>query len=103
MSCTGVNFCVGLNVPASARRRRWPSPLLQQSFPLSQSLLLIPLALEGHTGADPHGCTKVAIAGERENAFRQRFTVTRRDRKAATVLLQDASDLPMFGRPAAMP
>ena len=35
---------------------------LQQSFPLSQSLLLIPLALEGHTGARPHGCRKVAIA-----------------------------------------
>ena len=36
---------------------------LQQSFPLSQSLLLIPLALEGHMGASPHGCRKVAIAG----------------------------------------
>ena len=36
---------------------------LQQSFPLSQGLLLIPLALEGHTGARPHGCRKVAIVG----------------------------------------
>ena len=36
---------------------------LQQSFPLSQSLLLIPLALESHTGAGAQGCTKVAIAG----------------------------------------
>ena len=26
---------------------------LDQSFPLSHSLLLIPLALEGHTGAGP--------------------------------------------------
>ena len=36
---------------------------LQQSFPLGQSLLLIPLALEGHTGAHPQGFAKVAIAG----------------------------------------
>ena len=65
---------------------------LQQGFPLSQSLLLIPLALEGHAGAGPHGCTKVAIAGERENASRQRFTVTWCNRKAAPILLEDASD-----------
>ena len=61
---------------------------LEQSFPLSQSLLLIPLALEGHTGARPQGFAKVAIAGERENALRQRFTVTGRDRKAAVILLK---------------
>ena len=65
---------------------------LQQSFPLSQSPLLIPLALEGHTGAPPQGCAKVAIAGERKNAFRERFTVTRRDGKAAAALLEDACD-----------
>ena len=35
-------------------------------FPLSQGLLLIPLALEGHTGARPHGCRKVAIWLARE-------------------------------------
>ena len=36
---------------------------LQQSFPVSESLFFIPLALEGHTGAVAHGCRKVAIAG----------------------------------------
>ena len=36
---------------------------LQQSFPLSQSLLLIPLALEGHAGARPQRYAKIAIAG----------------------------------------
>jgi hypothetical protein len=51
---------------------------LQQSFPLSHSLLLIPLTFEGYTGARSKGCRKVAIAGERENALCQRFTVTRR-------------------------
>ena len=69
----------------------------QQRLPFSECLLLIPLALEGHTGARPHGCRKVTIAGERENALRQRFTVTRSDRQAATVLLEDSSDLAMFG------
>ena len=53
----------------------------QQRLPFSECLLLIPLALEGHTGARPHGCRKVTIAGERENALRQRFTVTRSDRR----------------------
>ena len=43
--------------------------------------------------ARPQGYAKVAIAGERENAFRQRFTVTGWNRKAATVLFEDASDL----------
>ena len=45
----------------------WPTGMgthgLQQSFPLSQSLLLIPLTFEGHTGAGPQGYAKVAIAG----------------------------------------
>ena len=45
----------------------------QHCLPLSQSLLLIPLALKGYTGARPQRCTKVAIAGELENAFRQRL------------------------------
>ena len=67
----------------------WPTAW--SIFPLSQGLLLIPLALEGHTGARPHGCRKVAIVGQRANAFRQRFTVTRSDCKAATVLFEDAS------------
>jgi hypothetical protein len=35
---------------------------LQQSFPLSQSPLFIPLALEGHTCAGAQGCAKGAIA-----------------------------------------
>ena len=63
---------------------------LEQSFPLSNSLLLIPLALEGRTGVRPQGYTKVVIAGERENALRQRLTVSRRNRKAAVVLLKHA-------------
>ena len=69
---------------------------LQQSFPLNESLVLIPLALEGYTGAGRKGCADVAIAGERD-WFRQRFTVTGRNRKAATVLFENPSDLPMFG------
>ena len=36
---------------------------LQQSFPLSQSPLFMPLALEGHTGARAQSFAKVAIAG----------------------------------------
>ena len=70
---------------------------LQQSFPLSQSPLFIPLALEGHAGARPEGFAKVTIAGELENAFHKRFTVTGRNRKAATILFENASDLAMFG------
>ena len=50
---------------------------LEQSFPLSNSLLLIPLALEGRTSVRPQRYTKVVIAGERENALRQRLTVSR--------------------------
>jgi hypothetical protein len=61
---------------------------LQQSFPFSQSLFLIPLTLEGYAGARPHRCTKVAIAGEHKNAFRQRFIVTGGNRKAAVALLK---------------
>ena len=49
---------------------------LQQNFPFGQSLLLIPLALEGHTGARPQGYAKVTIAGERENVFRRGVRLT---------------------------
>ena len=63
----------------------------------SKRPLLIPLTLEGHAGSRPQGYAKVAIAGELENAFHKRFTVTGRNRKAATVLLEHASDLTMFG------
>ena len=45
--------------------------------PIEREPLFIPLALEGQR-ARPRGCAKVAIAGERENAIRQRFTVTGR-------------------------
>ena len=34
-----------------------------QRLPFSECLILIPLALEGHAGARPHGYIKVAIAG----------------------------------------
>ena len=80
---------------------------MQQRLPFSESLLLIPLALEGQAGARPQGCAKVSIAGKLENAFRQRFTVTRCHRKAAAIFFKEPRDfavsapMKIVGRPAA--
>ena len=64
-----ANLVAGIVSRATSSRGAWllsemgMTDGLQQSFPLSQSPLFMPLALEGHTGARAQSFAKVAIAG----------------------------------------